>query len=609
MRWGAVTKARPLVDGVRTLLRKLPTISRPLTAVTIVLVVLTAAAPIAMVGVAATLVDRLVDGRESTALLVALPVLLFGQEAGRQVLNVIAGTLSRRVDGALRDRVLAASLDPVGIAHLEDPELRAVFGAARNLSPFFFSPGDAAAQLPWAFVPRLQSLLAIALLTAVIPWVGIVALVVFAISQVMAVGTVIDLVTSSAFGMFSPDLVYLRELPLSGPPAKEVRVFGLGAWVEQRFAVAGRRKLDDALVARRGRLRSFVRVGGVLGAGLAVCMAGVGVVAARGDLSVAALIAAVLALHRAFMVPNTMPDISIVYGTMTIAAVDQAAAAAVRTVARPAEPRQAPGPRHELAFRDVRFTYPGSEQPVLDGLDLVIPAGQQLAIVGLNGSGKTTLVKLLCRLYDPDAGSVGADGVDLRDVDPEAWRAQLGILFQDFLRWELPAIDNVALQAVRTGGVPDDVSRAAQRAGIATLIDGLPSSWDTPLSASRTGGVDLSGGQWQRVALARALHAVDSGARVLVMDEPTANLDAHGEQQFFDEVLANPAVRTAADGEPVTTILISHRFATVRHADRIVVLREGRIVEDGVHADLVAAGGEYASLFEAQAKSFREEAS
>jgi len=226
----------------------------------------------------------------------------------------------------------------------------------------------------------------------------------------------------------------------------------------------------------------------------------------------------------------------------------------------------------------------------LDGFDLTVPAGSSLAIVGQNGAGKTTLAKLLCRLYDPQAGAIEADGVELRDLDVDSWRSRIAAVFQDFVRFELPVRDNVA-----PGGAPDDVVRAALAdAGASGLAD-----LDTPLARAYEGGTDLSGGQWQRVALARALCAVRMGAGLVLLDEPTAQLDVRGEAEIFDRILT--ATRK------VTTILISHRFSTVRHADRICVLEHGRVIELGTHAELMALGGRYRTMFELQAKRFTAE--
>jgi ABC-type multidrug transport system fused ATPase/permease subunit len=243
-------------------------------------------------------------------------------------------------------------------------------------------------------------------------------------------------------------------------------------------------------------------------------------------------------------------------------------------------------PSREIRFRDVSFAYPGGA-PVLDHFDLTIPAGSSLAIVGQNGAGKTTLAKLLCRLYDPQAGAIEIDGVDLRALPIDAWRRRVTAVFQDFIRFELSLRDNVA-----PAGAPDETVRAALvSAGAADLA-----TLDTVLARGYQGGTDLYGGQWQRIALARTLCAVQLGAGVVLLDEPTAQLDVRGEAEIFDRILAK--------ARHCTTILISHRFSTVRHADRICVLEQGRVVELGTHDELMAKGGRYHTMFSLQAQRF-----
>jgi ABC-type multidrug transport system fused ATPase/permease subunit len=253
-------------------------------------------------------------------------------------------------------------------------------------------------------------------------------------------------------------------------------------------------------------------------------------------------------------------------------------------------------PAREVRFRGVTFAYPGGSSPVLDGFDLTIPAGSSLAIVGQNGAGKTTLAKLLCRLYDPQSGAIEIDGVDLRDLSIDAWRARLAAVFQDFIRFEWPLRDNISprLRSVQgpSGSSDDDaIAKALEAAGASNLA-----SLDTVLARGYDGGTDLSGGQWQRVALARALYAVERGAGVVLLDEPTAQLDVRGEAEIFDRILS--ATRRC------TTILISHRFSTVRHANRICVLERGRVVELGTHDELMAKGGRYKTMFDLQAQRF-----
>jgi ABC-type multidrug transport system fused ATPase/permease subunit len=244
-------------------------------------------------------------------------------------------------------------------------------------------------------------------------------------------------------------------------------------------------------------------------------------------------------------------------------------------------------PAAEIRFRDVHFTYPAGGAPVLDGFDLSIPAGTSLAIVGQNGAGKTTLAKLLCRLYDPQSGAIEVDGTDLREIDPASWRSRLTAVFQDFVRFELPLRDNVA-----PAGAPDEAVVAALSAAGADHLASL----DTVLSRGYKDGTDLSGGQWQRVALARALARVEMGAGVVLLDEPTAQLDVRGEAEIFERILAAT--------KDCTTILISHRFSTVRQADRICVLEHGRLLELGTHDELMALGGRYRTMFDLQAQRF-----
>jgi ABC-type multidrug transport system fused ATPase/permease subunit len=260
----------------------------------------------------------------------------------------------------------------------------------------------------------------------------------------------------------------------------------------------------------------------------------------------------------------------------------------------PSGGRSAEGlPAHEIRFQGVRFTYESSAAPVLDGLDLTISAGSSLAIVGQNGAGKTTLAKLLCRLYEPQEGAITVDGVDLRELDLDGWRARLTPVFQDFVRYELPLRENVA-----PGGADDAaVTRALREAGASSLA-GI----DTVLSRAYEGGTDLSGGQWQRVALARALCALELGARVVILDEPTAALDAETEHALFERYAA--ASRAGNTGGRIT-VLVSHRFSTVRMADLIVVLDGARVAEIGTHEELMARGGQYAELYGIQAHAYR----
>ena len=383
---------------------------------------------------------------------------------------------------------------------------------------------------------------------------------------------------------------YAYRLAVDPPPAKEVRLFGLAGWVIDRFRT--HRKTLHRLQFEATRLRERP----VLWSLLLVLAANVAVYwALAADASGGVLELGRLATFASAAVGTS----AIAFGGLSWA-LDGAAAPVASTLrlretmapagALAAGHRSAAGmPAREVRFRGVRFAYATSDAPVLDGFDLTIPAGASLAIVGQNGAGKTTLAKLLCRLYDPQQGAIEVDGVDLRELDLDGWRSRVAAVFQDFVRYQLSLRDNTA-----PGGAPDDAIAGALAdagaGGLATL--------DTILAKGYPGGIDLSGGQWQRVALARALCAVRLGAGIVLLDEPTAQLDVRGEAEIFERLLR--ATRHA------TTILISHRFSTVRQADRICVLERGQVVELGTHDELMALGGRYHTMFELQASRFAE---
>jgi ATP-binding cassette subfamily B protein len=343
-------------------------------------------------------------------------------------------------------------------------------------------------------------------------------------------------------------------------------------------------------------------IGGVAGA-IAASLAGLVVYgalandAARGVITLGALLIYLRSAQAIAGWGLSNADYAIEYGAAAVPALRKLEA--MTAVGPQTAPKALPldAPSREIRFENVSFAY-GAGAPVLSGLSLSIPAGTSLAIVGLNGAGKTTLVKLLARLYDPTSGAVTIDGVDLREVDPDAWRGQVAAIFQDFLRFGLSARDNIGFGGLRLSGDETALARAAEKAGVLERIRALPRGWDTPLMRQFTDGADLSGGEWQRVALARALMAVEAGARLLILDEPTAALDVRAEAEIYERFLELT--------RGLTTILISHRFSTVRRADRICVLEHGAVAELGSHAELVALGGKYAELFLLQSQRFAE---
>ena len=256
--------------------------------------------------------------------------------------------------------------------------------------------------------------------------------------------------------------------------------------------------------------------------------------------------------------------------------------------------RRFPRPlRQGIEFRSVTFRYPDRDQDALTEVSFVLPAGKSLALVGLNGAGKTTLVKLLTRLYEPQSGQILVDGVPIQEYDVTDVRRAMGVLFQDFLQYEATLRENVAFGAVEHIEDSDRVMDAAHEAGADVVVAGLPQGIDSQLGRWFAGGQQLSGGQWQKIALARALFAQPT---LLVLDEPTASIDAEAEAEIF--------MRLSEAASTTTTLLIAHRFSTVRTADSIVVLEGGRVTEQGTHESLLAAGGRYEQLFTLQARGY-----
>jgi ABC-type multidrug transport system fused ATPase/permease subunit len=388
------------------------------------------------------------------------------------------------------------------------------------------------------------------------------------------------------------DADYAYRLAVDPPASKELRLFGLAGWTLDRF-IAHRTTLHRLQYeATRLRERPVIWSLLIVVAANVVVFWALAAAAANGRLTMGPLVVYAQCAIGVSLIGFGGFSWALDGASAPVAAVlklQQAMAPKGALTSGSRDPGQLPA--REIRFRDVRFAYPGpaSGAPVLDGFDLTIPAGSSLAIVGQNGAGKTTLAKLLCRLYDPQSGAIEVDGVDLRDLELAAWRHRISAVFQDFIKLELPLRDNVA-----PGGAPDETIRAALAAsGASSLADP-----DTVLSRAYAGGTDLSGGQWQRVALARALCAVGTGARLVILDEPTAQLDVRGEAEIFGRILA--ATRHC------TTILISHRFSTVRLADRICVLEQGKVLELGTHDELMARRGRYRTMFDLQAQRFGE---
>jgi ATP-binding cassette subfamily B protein len=510
--------------------------------------------------------------------------------------------LGDRTSGYLQAALTRACSGPEGIAHLERPGLAAELVAARDFDLGIMGPPISVSMgFVGAGLVELLGGVAQGVALATVTWWGalVVAGAWLSTHWFLRESTMWSNRNDPEVQAQQRHSDYSYRLAVEAGPAKEVRVFGLGTWVVDRFATHRRRLLDLQWGSMRLRQRPLITVFAVLGVAHALVIVPLFRAALGGDLTLAQIVVGAQGL---------LGVSALAVGGFTWAL--DFAAQPVREVERLAprmaeEGRLAPPagevvpadglPAAEIRFRDVGFVYPSGGAPVYEHLDLTIPAGRSLAIVGRNGAGKTTLVKLLCRLYDPTSGSVEVDGHDLRSFDVAAWRARVAVVFQDFVRLELPLRDNLVPGAAHHAAPVDDAElEEALRIAGATGLAGL----DQPLSKAYEGGTDLSGGQWQRVALARALSAVRLGAGVVVLDEPTAQLDVRGEAEIFERLIE--ATRGC------TTILISHRFSTVRHADRIVVVEHGKVVEEGSHDELIALGGRYRTMFDLQAARFAE---
>ena len=569
----------------------LPKASRPLASAWWLLLALRGVLP-ALFAVAMGVLVGAVSLRAS----LALPLLLAGIVF--LLLNVLApvhlavgANLGSKMAAWLYDQLTAACIAPPGMGHLEDARLTTDLTMARDFDLAITGPPLSICMdfIATELVAAVGGLASCVVLAAYAWWAPILlAGAWLATHWLLRESAVWRDRNTDEVRAAQRQAEYAYRLAVDAPAAKELRLFGLSSWTVDRF-YAGRRKLLD-LQWQATRLRERP----VIWSLLIVLAANVLLFWLMAQDAQAGR----LALGRLVMFAGaTMGAGTIAFGGLSWV-LDGAAApagavlrlrpamAAAGTLARGT--RDAAGtPVHEIRFRNIRFAYPGAPEPVLSGFDLTIPAGSSLAIVGQNGAGKTTLAKLLCRLYDPQEGAIEVDGVDIREFDIDAWRARLAAVFQDFIHFELPLRDNVA-----PSGAPDSAIQAAlAEAGAAKLA-----ALDTVLSRAYQGGTDFSGGQWQRIALARALCAVKMGAGVVLLDEPTAQLDVRGEAEIFDRILA--ATRHA------TTILISHRFSSVRRADRICVLEHGRVVELGTHDELMAAAGRYRTMFDLQASRF-----
>jgi ABC-type multidrug transport system fused ATPase/permease subunit len=550
------------------------------------------------------------DGRDLTWPLTAVGVLFVLAQVLPPVLQAVSAVLGAVTADWLSDRLMRASVDPPGMAHLESAELATDLAMARD---FDLGRGGPPLRISMEFIAIGLAQLVTGLVSAAVLfgfswWAPPVLLAVWASTHwlLRESGVWKDRNTPEVRDA-QRHAAYAYDLAVEPPAAKELRLFGLGDWVVDRFSARRQRLFDLQYAATRLRERPLAGALLVVLAGNALVFWALARAALDGSIGLGAattyLLAAVGASAVAFGGLSWALDMSAAPAAMTLRLPAEMARVGALvsgaeprpTGAAPADPAAAPaqpGAAPELRLRDVTFGY-GDGPLVLDHVDLTVPAGTSMAVVGVNGAGKTTLAKLVCRLYDPQGGAVEVDGVDIRALDVTEHRETVTAVFQDFIRYELPLRDNVAPR-----GADDALVLEALASAGASHLTERSAGLGAVLARGYDDGTDLSGGQWQRVALARALTAVRQGARIVLLDEPTAALDVRGESEIFERILA--------ETRGCTTILVSHRFSTVRKADRICVLEHGRVVELGTHDELMALGGRYRTMFELQAARFTE---
>ncbi len=572
----------------------LPRADRPLALLWWMILVLRGLLPAFFVIAMGHLIGVVQRGSELTAALGYVGILFFLLQILTPVHQALSANLGSKTAAWLYDELTSACVAPAGMIHLENPQHTNDLTMARDFDLGISGP------------PLSISMDFIA--SGLVEFIGGVAsaCVLFAYSWwaplLLAgawLGTHWLLRESGVWKDRNTDEVqnaqrhadYSYRIAVDPPAAKELRMFGLSGWTIDRFRDQRRYLHELRWAATRLRERSVFWSVLLVVAANVILFWSMAQAATGGYLPLDRIVTFSFAAIGTSM---------IAFGGLSWA-LDGAAApasAVLRLQAAMSETGKLNDgelsvvgmPQQDIEFNNLTFQYPTSSSPVLKGFSLTIPAGSSLAIVGQNGAGKTTLAKLLCRLYDPSSGNILIDGIDIRKLELSSWRKNVTAVFQDFIRFELTLRENVAPK-----GAADEVILAAlAEAGAEHLAE-----LDTILSKSYAGGTDLSGGQWQRVALARTLCAVKLGASLVLLDEPTAQLDIRGEAEIFDRVLAS--TRNA------TTILISHRFSTVRKADKICVLEHGEVIELGSHKELMEFNGRYRTMFDLQASRFDSE--
>jgi ATP-binding cassette, subfamily B, bacterial len=587
--------------NVPPLLRMVWETSRALTILTLLLRCVSASIPLATLWVSKLIIDLVVRAirhqpyeRSTLWKLLALELLF-------AVASDLLGRAVSLVDSLLGDRFtnhvslkLMAHAAELDLVSFEDPVFYDKMERARRQTTS--RVGTLASLAGMA-----QQLLTLAsLLSAVIffdPW--LLLLLVAGTIPVFLGETRFAMLNYSMLYRYTPErreLDYLRFLGASNESAKEVKIFGLGKYLAERSRGLFERFYAENrhLAIRRaihGGLLNLAPTGAYYLAYVLILLK-----ALAGEMTVGGLtlVTGAFARSRSIMENVVAGVVGISEQALFIKDLFDFFETAPQIVSKPSA-LPAPQPvQRGFEFQHVSFSYAGSDRAVLNDVSFTFDAGERIALVGENGAGKTTLVKLLARLYDPTAGRILLDGVDLREYSVEDLRREIGVIFQDYMRYDVLAAENIGFGRVDALEDEQRILRSAEKSLAAEVIAGLPKSYRQMLGRRFEGGVDLSMGQWQKIALARAYMR---DAQILILDEPTASLDARAEFEVYQRFVDLTAGKMA--------VLISHRFSTVRMADRILVLENGRIVERGSHQQLVALGGKYAELFDLQAAGYR----
>lgn len=529
------------------------------------------------------------------AAIAPLPVLAVGlaQQAVGALRQIATTRLQLSVDLVTRTRLRGAVLQKP-FEELETPAVADEIKVVRDLGP----AGSSTSSAVPAVVAILSRQVALVATTAVLAgftwWLPLPLLVGRQLIQAVLMRKVARTVATTITG--TPAIRradYFYELATGSAAARENWVFNLWPWHAARHREQSRTALADTWTERSKGWASATAL--AAGAALAVFVVGLHVVreATQGAATTAeAAIVLTAALSLFASAPSGGEELFVSYSHQCLRALKRLEA---KSGTRQAAVVEGTTPLSEISLENISYRYATRDEDALSGVSLVLRRGESIALVGLNGAGKSTLVKILCGLYAPHAGTIRVNGRTVGPDERQLLRDIVAPVFQDFAKFELPALANVTLDSrPEADGLALEAASASQ---FGEVVRELPSQWHTTLSRHYTDGVDISGGEWQRLAMARALLSETDGREVLILDEPTAHLDPEAEARFVERFLSVRGSRT--------TVLISHRFSTVRNVDRIIVLDEGRIIESGAHDDLIALGGTYARLFRLQAAPYQ----